>query len=259
MTALFTQVSLPRILAVMNTRRFSLEGLLNARELGGYPVTVNGQQRHVKKGLIYRSGSPENITKADRVFLENLKIKTTADFRAEGEKTAFFDLSTITKKVDLPLDAGNLMGTFFETGEWLNTFPDKARAEMTKLYTVLPVEALPKYRILFSLLADPSNLPLLFYCSAGKDRTGVASALVLYALGASMDTIMGDYFYSTENLRPYWERFLASQSYMIPYYTVTEEYLLAAFKSIERYGGIDSYITKELGADVNHLRELYTE
>jgi protein tyrosine/serine phosphatase len=241
-------------------RRFPLEGLLNTRELGGYPVTVNGQQRQIKKGLIYRSGSPENITEADRVFLESLKIKTTADFRAEGEKAAFFDLSTIAKKVDLPLDAGNLMGAFFETGEWpFSSSADKASAEMIQLYTLLPVEALPKYRILFSLLADPSNLPLLYYCSAGKDRTGVASALVLYALGASMDTIMEDYLYSTENLRPYWERYLASQSYMIPYYTVTEEYLLAAFKSIEQYGGIDLYITKELGADINHLRELYTE
>jgi protein-tyrosine phosphatase len=130
---------------------------------------------------------------------------------------------------------------------------------MTKLYTVLPEEALPKYRVLFSLLADPSNLPLLFCCSAGKDRTGVAAALILYALGAGMDTIMEDYLYSTENLRPYWERFQKSQPCLIPYYTVTEKYLLAAFKSMEQYGGINSYITKELGVDLNHLRELYTE
>jgi protein tyrosine/serine phosphatase len=127
---------------------------------------------------------------------------------------------------------------------------------MTKLYTVLPVEALPKYRVLFSFLSDPSNLPLLYYCSAGKDRTGVASALVLYALGADMETIMQDYLYSTENLRPYWEK---HQPYMVPYFTVTENYLLSAFKSIEQYGGIDLYITKELGVDMNHLREIYTE
>jgi protein-tyrosine phosphatase len=241
-------------------RRLPLEGLLNTRELGAYPVTVNGKQRQVKKGFFYRSGSPENMTVADLAFLEGLKIKTTADFRAEEERTASFKLSTIAKKVDLPLDAGNLMGAFLKTGEWpYNSDTDKASAEMISLYTLLPVEALPKYRVLFSLLVDPSNLPLLFYCSAGKDRTGVASALILYALGAGMDTIMEDYLYSTENLRPYWERFLESQSYLIPYYTVTEKYLLAAFKSMEQYGGIDAYVTKELGADINRLRDLYTE
>ena len=243
-----------------NTRRFPLEGLLNTRELGGYPVTVHGKQRQIKKGLLFRSGSPENATRADREVLEGFKIKTTVDFRSEDEKSSVFDLSSLVKKVDLPLDAGNLMGAFFRTGEWLNiSNVEKAEAEMTKLYSALPVEALPRYRVLFSLLADPLNAPILFYCSAGKDRTGVASVLILHSLGADRETILEDYLYSTENLRPYWERFSGSESFMIPYYTVTEKYLLAAYESMEKYGGIDRYITKELGADMDLLRELYTE
>ena len=230
------------------------------RGLGSYPVTVDGKQRHIKNGLFYRSGSPENITESDKVFLEGLHIRTTVDFRSEDEKTAVFDLPSIAKKVDLPLDAGNLMGAIFKAGELpKNSSAEKAFAEMISLYTVLPVEALQKYRILFSLLADPSNLPILICCSAGKDRTGVATALILHALGASMDTIMEDYLCSTENLRPYWERYLDSQPYLIPYYTTNEKYLLSAFKSIEKYGGIDSYITNEIGADIHHLRALYTE
>ena len=244
----------------LERRRFPLEGLLNTRELGGYPVTVDGKQRQVKHGLIYRSGSPENITETDKKILEGFKIKTTADFRSEDEKTAAFDFFSLVKRVNLPLNAGNLMGAFFETGEWLvNSNIEKAKAEMTKLYSVLPTEAIPRYRVLFSLLSDPANTPLLFYCSAGKDRTGVASALILHALGASMETIMEDYLYSTDNLRPYWERFTNSQPFMVPYHTVTEKYLLAALESIEKYGGMDKYLENELGVDKNHLRELYTE
>ena len=241
-------------------RRFPLEGLLNTRELGGYQVTVNGKQRRIKKGLLFRSGSPENITEADKKILEGFNIKTTVDFRSDDEKTAVFDFSSLVKRVDLPLNAGNLMGAFFETGEWLfNSDIEKATAEMTKLYSVLPTEAIPRYRVLFSLLADPANTPLLFYCSAGKDRTGMAAALILHALGASMETIMEDYLYSTDNLRPYWERYLNDKPYMVPYYTVTEKYLLTAFKAIEKYGGIDRYLKNELGANKNRLQELYTE
>ena len=243
-----------------NKRRFPLEGLLNTRELGGYPVTVSGKQRKVKKGLLFRSGSPENATAADIEILEGLNIKTTVDFRSEDEKTAVFDFPTLVKKVDLPLLAGNLMGAIFNTGEWLyNSKSEKAEAEMIKLYTALPVEALPRYRVLFSLLADPANVPILYYCSAGKDRTGVASVLILHALGASKETIMEDYLYSKENLRPYWQRFLGSEPYMVPYFSVMEKYLFAAYESFEQYGGIDTYLTKELGADMDSLRELYTE
>jgi len=263
MTVRFTQVSFLHILLLMKNaenRRILLEGLLNTRELGLYPVTVDGKQKRIKQGLLFRSGSPESITKADQKILENFNIKTTVDFRSSGEKKASFDFPSLAKKVNLPIDAGNLMGTLLGNGDWpYNNSPQKAEAEMIQLYTVLPVEALPCYRELFSLLADPSNVPLLFYCSAGKDRTGVASALILHALGAGKETIMENYLCSTENLRPYWEPFENSEPYLIPYYTVRESYLLSAFKAMEKYGGIDQYLTKELGADIHHLQNLYTE
>ena len=242
------------------TRRLPLEGLRNTRELGGYPVTAEGKQKTIKKGLIYRSGSPENSTAADQKILDSLKIKTTVDFRSSGEKSASFEFPSLINKVNCPIDAGNLMGAYLKTGEWLySNSTEKAEAEMMSLYSILPVEAIPHYRLLFSLLADASSAPLLFYCSAGKDRTGVASALILHALGASRETILEDYFYSTENLRPYWEHFVNSEPYMVPYYTVSEKYLLAAFRSMEKYGGIDRYLAHELKVDVKRLRDLYVE
>ena len=249
-------------------RRFPLEGLLNTRELGGYPVTIDGKQKTVKKGLLYRSGSPENATKADYMFLESKKIRTIVDFRSEEEKTAAFHFSSVVKKVDLPIDAGNLMGALLKTGKWLYTNDtERAEAEMLSLYTVMPIEAISRYRVLFSLLAESDAAPLLYYCSAGKDRTGLASALILYALGADRKTIMEDYVYSNENLRLYWERFVVTQPFLVPYYTVSETYLQAAFTSIEEYaekhgemhGGIDWYLSHELGVDIKRLRDLYVE
>jgi len=241
-------------------RRLPLKGLLNTRELGGYPVFVNGKPRQVKCGLLYRSGSPEYIREEDKAILEKTKIKTVVDFRSSDEKTSAFDLPSIVKKVDLPIDAGNLMGTILKTGEWqYNPSPQGAEEEMLKLYEALSEEAIPRYRVLFSLLSDPSNMPLLFQCSAGKDRTGLASALILHALGAAKETIMEDYLCSTEYLRPYWERYMPDKPQMIQYMTVKESYLETAFGTMEKYGGIDRYLTKELGADPKLLQELYTE
>jgi len=240
--------------------RLPLEGLLNTRELGGYPVTVDGERRRVKRRLIYRSGSPENITAADKTILEDIHIKTVVDFRASREKASAFDLASCVTRASLPINAGNLMGSLLKTGEWvLNSNASGAEGEMLQLYMIMPEEAIPPYRKLFSLLAGPANTPLLFHCSAGKDRTGLAAALILHALGADRETIMADYLVSTEYLRPYREMCATTMPRMVPYATVKEAYLEAAFAAIEKYGGIDRYITKELGADPRRLRELYTE
>jgi len=241
-------------------RHIPLQGLLNTRELGGYPVSVNGEQKQVKWGLIYRSGSPENMNAADKALLESRNIKTVVDFRSTDERAAAFNFSTMVKKVELPIDAGNLMGTILKTGEWnYNHTTEGAEAEMRQLYSILPVEGIPRYRTLFSLLSQPDNTPLLFHCAAGKDRTGLAAALILHALGASMETIMEDYLISTEYLQPYWKHFTDENSHMLPYMKVKNTYLLAAFSVLENYGGIDGYLVNELGTDINLLRDYYTE
>jgi protein-tyrosine phosphatase len=241
-------------------RHLLLQGFLNTRELGGYPVNINGKQKQVKWGLIYRSGGPENMNAADKALLEDRNIKTVVDFRSVDERSAVFNLSSLVKKVELPIDAGNLMGTILDTGEWLyNPNSEGAVAEMQQLYSILPVEGIPRYRELFSLLLQPDNTPLLFHCAAGKDRTGLASALILHALGASMETIMEDYLASTEYLRPYWKQYIDTRPWMLPYMTVKKEYLLAAFSVLEDYGGIDSYLVNELGANINLLQKYYTE
>jgi protein-tyrosine phosphatase len=242
-----------------------MEGIFNVRDLGGYPVHSAGKPKRIKRGLIYRSEGPAGMTAGDRKTLEDRKIVTVADFRAPEEKSALFTL-TGAGVVELPIDAGNLMGYTREEPERIarsgfsyNSSAEGAAAEMLRLYGGLPDGAAPRYRELFALLSDPARTPLLFHCSAGKDRTGLAAALLLHALGADREVIMADYLESTELLRPYWEPHLTERPYMVPYLTVREEYLLAAFRTIEGRGGLDRYITVELGADLTHLRSLYTE
>jgi protein-tyrosine phosphatase len=246
-----------------NKRILPLEGVLNVRELGGYPVVdTGGHEKQVIWGLLYRSGDLEGIAPAGKRCLEQRKITTIVDFRSSEEKQVFpgIQLSTVTMRRELPIDAGNLMGTFSPGGQWLFN-PDSSGAveEMLRLYALLPGEAIPRYREFFATLADPSNVPLLFHCSAGKDRTGLASALLLHALGASRETIMADYLVSAECLYSRYLPYVETKPYMVPYMTVREEYLLTAFREIDKYGGLDRYIARELKADTPYLRRLYTE
>ncbi|MDR2312969.1 MAG: tyrosine-protein phosphatase [Spirochaetaceae bacterium] len=233
------------------------EGLFNVRELGGYPVAGG----YTKWGLIYRAGEPEGMKGEDKKNLESRGIKTVVDFRTAAERRSFagYGLATVTKRVELPIDAGNLMGVV--SGEW--TYPPDtqgAAVKMEKLYAALPGEAIPRYRELFALLAEPANAPLIFHCSAGKDRTGLASALILHALGAAEETIMEDYLLSAECLRGLYMGYMETRPQMVPFMTVRESYLLTALGVIrDQYGGLDGYLTRELGADIPHLRCLYTE
>ncbi|MDR2049303.1 MAG: tyrosine-protein phosphatase, partial [Treponema sp.] len=158
--------------------------------------------------------------------------------------------ATVKTTIELPIDAGYLMDMVF-------TF-DGAETEMKKLYAALPEEAIPRYRVLFELLSDPSNTPLLYHCTAGKDRTGLASALILYALGAAEETIYKDYLESTRLLRERLASLMDSQPHLVPYMTVQESYLKTAYAEIEKYGGLEKYIRNELNADIHLLRNLYT-
>ncbi|MDR0402552.1 MAG: tyrosine-protein phosphatase [Treponema sp.] len=235
-------------------RLLPAEGVHNLRELGGYPVTGEaGRKGQVTWGLLYRAGELSAMTAGDKRLLEERNIRTVVDFRSNGERNAAPDgeIATVVKRVPLPIDAGNLMDMVF-------TF-DGAEQEMKKLYAALPEEAVPRYRVLFELLSDPSNTPLLYHCTAGKDRTGLASALILYALGADMETIYGDYLASTALLRERLAPMMESQPHIVPYMTVQKSYLETAFAEIEKYGGYKAYIQNELRVDMGHLRDLYTE
>jgi protein-tyrosine phosphatase len=234
-------------------RLLPAEGICNLRELGGYPVTdETGRIKHVKWGLLYRAGELSVMTAGDKKLLEKRNIKTVVDFRSNSERKASPDaeIATVRKSVELPIDAGNLMDMVFTFGG--------AETEMKKLYAALPVEAIPRYRVLFELLSDPSNTPLLYHCTAGKDRTGLVSALILYTFGADTETIYSDYLESTRLLQERFVLLLKDQPYMVPYMTVQESYLKTACAEIEKYGGFEKYIQNELHADIRHLRNLYT-
>lgn len=116
------------------------------------------------------------------------------------------------------------------------------------------------YTQFFALMAASGNAPMLFHCSAGKDRTGYAAALFLAALGVNRQTIVQDYMLSAACLGNKYDAILHKYPNMAPALTVKPQYLTAALDHIDQqYGGMERYLTKNLKVNKEALQEIYTE
>lgn len=251
-------------------RVLPLEGGNNFRDLGGYR-TVGGRQ--VVWGKLYRSGSMAGLTDADYALLGTLGIRVVSDLRSTGERQrepTRWRGSEPPRRLerDYDLDLGPLMAALSgAVGE------AEARSALEGFYRDIPFNYSSAYRDLFAALLD-GEAPLAFNCSAGKDRTGVAAALLLTALGVSHGDVIDDYLLSNrhyrrppvdpEQLDPS-SRFLASLAPEVVNIltSVQREFIEASFAAMEsRHGSVDRYLEVELGIDAAaraRLVELYTQ
>jgi protein-tyrosine phosphatase len=234
-------------------RLLPLKSLYNVRDLGGYSAAGDKQ---VRWGLLYRGGDLHGVPDGDRAVLTSRNLKTIVDFRGQNEKEKAPDdsLPTVTSIRELAIEAGNILDLTRTqrgiTGEAL----------MEELYHSLVSSARDQYREFFELLAEPQNTPLLFHCSAGKDRTGLAAALILSALGVSRETIYDDYMLSAEYLEGKYTDWIAASPHLASMVSVRRTYLDAAFQTIDSlYGGMDRYLREEIRAKPDRLRELYLQ
>ncbi|MDR3335109.1 MAG: tyrosine-protein phosphatase [Treponema sp.] len=229
-----------------------LEGLYNVRDLGGYPAAGG---RQVKEGVLYRAGDLHTPTPGDLAVLEGLRLNTIVDFRGTDEKKQEPDvrIQGVVHIHEVPIETGNIVDLL------LADRSISGEAQMEGMYRRLAHEARPQYREFFKILANPTGTPLLFHCSAGKDRTGLGAALILSALGVDRDLVYADYLLSRVYLQDKYNSWLAKAPYLEPLMSVRQEYLEVAFTVIDQeYGGVDQYLRQDLGADPALLRELYT-
>lgn len=258
-------------LTVAAERELPLAKGSNFRDLGGY---AGAGGKTVRWGKVFRSGALPLLTDEDYTLLGGLNIGTIVDLRSlEEREVAATQLDDRTGALFVsndyslkPLMAN--MGTM--KGEYVYTGMEKLLA--------------PQYRSLFRrLLADDGAV--MYHCSAGQDRTGIASALILSGLGVDRDTILADYHLSTQLRRPQNELPpLDPMQYpdnpIVQYYAAAakkpggikaeplysasgKSHLAQFFEVLDRdYGGVEGYLNSELGitaVDVARLRSLYLE
>ena len=183
-----------------------IEGAVNFRDLGGYR-TQDG--RVVRSGRVYRCGMMHHISPAGLALLrDNLGIRTVVDLRNALE----LEGDGLSPLPDYGIDWRNLPiggDTVMTPEERRDRFQALASGEIdwSQSYIQMVGRAPGAFRAFFELAADPAQVPLVFHCTGGRDRTGVAAALLLSSLGVDDETIAQDYALTGEWLQPHVDRF----------------------------------------------------
>lgn len=234
------------------SRVVSLDGAHNVRDLGGFRTADGGT---VRRGLVFRSDDLSRLTDRDLAALSVIGIKTVVDFRSQEEIARFADkYPSRTRVLDMSIDSGDLAGVIDEVND--ETGP-KLMREVNRSLVRRHADV---YSDFFALLTGGADIPLLFHCAAGKDRTGFAAAMFLASLGVSRGDIMRDYMLSVAGVVKKYSAFLEREPQRSSIVIVRPEYLGAAFDEIEAgFGTVENYLTVGLGVDLDKMREIFVE
>lgn len=261
-----------------NTQRRVAERLLpleqgsNFRDIGGY-ATADG--RHVRWGMIFRSGGTPLLTDKDRQQIAALGLHEMVDLRSSEERVI-----APSRIEGVPYVAvGYSMASMMPGASSGNLANSHQRA-----YLGMPSSFAPQLRVIFDALLR-KEAPLAYNCSAGQDRTGFTTAMILSALGVPRETIYADYHLSTGYRRPefempkidtaahannpvalYFAQFQSDPRAAKPQPLMDatgKAYLADAFAVIEeRWGSVEAYLEQEAGVDrveIAALRAMYLE
>lgn len=251
-------------------RLLNFEGIANFRDLGGY-TTLDG--RHVKWGVLYRTATLAHGSDADLSGVDKLGLKTLVDFRSAAEKEA--EPNRLPEPagfevVEIPtLDDGNkaMVGEIMariESGDFDGFDPDALMLDANRQFATTFT---PQFRQFVHTVLDAAGKPVAWNCSAGKDRTGFAAAILLRILGVPQAVVIQDYMASKQLalegrktqmmlLRLFKGDDAADK--MSTLLGVEAAWLEAGFAEIDvKWGSFDNYVREGLQlseADVEQLR-----
>ena len=264
-----------------------VKGIVNARDLGGYTM-LDG--RIVQSGRLLRAAHLADATDEDIRNLERLPVTAVIDFRKEQEKVGKVDREVPgARYVSLPVDpSGNAMATATEeekkkfSGQKkfdvrkvivFAAFNKKAQAVAREMYPTLlfDPDCQQQFARFFRLVLETENGAVLFHCTQGKDRTGIASALLLAALGADRETIVADFDATNrvyeKDVRKYSRRvkFWGGKEEEVGVVKAflgcnTENFIKALDRIDQEFGSLQAYLKGPIGltdADIQTLRERY--
>jgi protein-tyrosine phosphatase len=162
-------------------RILELDGPLNFRDLGGYPV---GRDRFVRTGLLFRSDGLDTLTPGDaQLLMDVVELSTVVDLRSEEE---------LTRSGPSLLEQGGVAVHHLPIVDRTQQFFGDGEPRISAAYLKIMGEADERFASAVQLLADLDG-PAVFHCAAGKDRTGLLAAFVLDLLGVEDDLIADDY------------------------------------------------------------------
>ncbi len=234
----------------------------NFRDIGGIP-TMDGEV--VRAGLLYRSGDFSRLSEEDIRRIEEIGIRMIIDFRSDRELINYPTppiASVRENKRIMIIDSAR------DTAERMLGENDAEGLEtiLIKDYRRMVRDHQDDFREFFRILASTDQLPLMYHCAAGKDRTGLATYLLLIALGVSREEARKDYMLSNTHLKPLADRVIRevmeagnpNSEILRPLMEVRREYLDAALEEIEyHYHTVDLFLTEILDVNFIALKDKY--
>ena len=254
-----------------------LEGARNFRDIGGYP-TRSGKR--IKWGLLFRSDYLTHLTEEDCARVHEIGIRTVFDLRSNMERerypsrwhpqssaeTLFWEDTREAEKL------GERLQRYRHENETTDNQLHGFLCYHYRHYLEIQAE---KFSGILAQLVKEESAPALIHCTAGKDRTGIMIALILYLLEVDEDLIMQDYLLTNEHVKgpDDKERFRLllrqfgfeeiTDGIMNAMIYAHQEYLQAAFDGMrEDFGSVEQYAEKRLGFDAEmtaRLQSIYLE
>ncbi|MBR0870984.1 tyrosine-protein phosphatase [Bradyrhizobium tropiciagri] len=225
-------------------RHLNLAGASNFRDLGGYR-TQDG--RTVRWRQIFRSNHLAHLTEQDVTVVRGLGVKSAFDFRGVNERAeALCGMSDVTVH-SLPVEP-TVVAALRAIAATRDLSKDDAVDVMRDSYRGYVQDNTERYRTLFAHMLE-DRAPLVIHCTAGKDRTGFACALILHALGVPTEVIAEDYLLTNQFYKrdPAHSTDLPDEVKQV-LGTVQAAFLNAAFEAVDAdYGSLDGYFRDGLG------------
>ena len=253
---------------------YTLSHQKNIRDLASY---TGYKGRKIKKGRLFRGGAFYRVNEEDITILNSLNLTDVVDFRGNEEfiynpdyhlkGVNYHNFPAIQEKIkpeDRHNEDGNLLW-FVEKGK---TGFEHLKNQYRDL--ISHPKSQEAYRNFFKIVQS-DNKVIYYHCSQGKDRAGLASFFIEYALGVDMETMIEDYLYTNKAME---ERIISvtkgvenksffSEQYrqnIVDVFSAKLEYLYAALDEINtNFGGLDKYLKKNLGINFRRMRKLYLE
>ena len=242
-------------------RIVQLEGAYNFRDLGGYQTSGG---RVVQQGRFFRSDEFSELSDADLETLKALGLHTIIDLRNPSE---------IKGKENRPIAGSSYQQIRIYKRDPLMRYMPIALFQRHILpkalgdsYIHLIETRAQAFGAALRVLTAEDNLPMVYHCSAGKDRTGIVVALALSVLGVPTETIIADYSLSNLGFEHYYTEFIASgrlDRWGVPYedfqplFIVDPDWmknLLAHLYS--KYGNVETYLIRKAGLTVEDLQSI---
>ena len=253
--------------ASRNSRVLSLDGGINFRDLGGY---VNKDGKAVRWRKVFRCGHLSNLSEKDLDELEKIGVNKINDFRREDEQRQSPSKSIRADFIDdYQISIGDIsrFWEFLFDGELT---PESSHELVVNSYRSCINDVIPAFTKFMRELVNNLDGVSVFHCSAGKDRTGMAAALILGALEVPRKVIVEDYLLTRKYYNPTrlieiieghlreakvkdWDR-----AWLTPYVSVHEDNINAFLDAIDdQYGSIKNYLKDALMVSEKDLNKLH--